>query len=386
MNRKKTGALMLGLILGAGAVFLSAPKDNQAAGVIPPSIEAQDILDGMTLHEKVCQMMISYQYTMKDGSTKVSATETGVPLKNALKNYPVGGILYDASSMKSHDQLKSLVAAADGYSEIPLLFTIDEEGGRVARIGNTIGYNQGHGQKLNAMQTYESLGTAGAYDNAKYLAENIAWHGFNLDFAPVADTNSNPNNTVIGTRAYSTNFDTAASLIPAAVQGFHDGGVGCTLKHFPGHGDTSGDTHAGSVVLKKTVDDLRAHELKPFQAGIDAGADAVMLAHIIVEEIGEPTLFSHYMVTDVLRNEMGFNGVIVTDGLGMKAMTDVYSSAEIAVKGVKAGVDLFCCPSNLQEAVKALEDAVESGEIPEERIDESVLRILQLKIDRGIIK
>lgn len=386
MNVKKTGALILGLVLGAGAAFLSASKNNQAAGAIPPSIEAQDILDGMTLHEKVCQMMVSYQYTMKDGSTKVSATETGAPLKNALKNYPVGGILYDASSMKSHDQLKSLVAAADGYSEIPLLFTIDEEGGRVARIGNTIGYNQGHGQKLNAMQTYESLGTAGAYDNAKYLAENIAWHGFNLDFAPVADTNSNPNNTVIGTRAYSTNFDTAAALIPAAVQGFHDGGVGCTLKHFPGHGDTSGDTHAGSVVLKKTVDDLRAHELKPFQAGIDAGADAVMLAHIIVEEIGEPTLFSHYMVTDVLRNEMGFNGVIVTDGLGMKAMTDVYSSAEIAVKGVKAGVDLFCCPSNLQEAVKALEDAVESGEIPEERIDESVLRILQLKIDRGIIK
>ena len=191
---------------------------------------------------------------------------------------------------------------------------------------------------------------------------------------------------VFGQRAYSKDFDEAASLVAAAVQGFHDGGSGCALKHFPGHGDTSGDSHAGAVVLKKTVDELRANELKPFKAGIDAGADMVMLAHIIVEEIGEPTLFSKYLVTDVLRGELGFNGVIITDGLGMKAMTDVYSSAEIAIKGTKAGVDLFLCPSNLPEAVKALEDAVERGEISEAKIDESVLRILQLKIDRGIIK
>lgn len=244
----------------------------------------------------------------------------------------------------------------------------------------------GDGHLLDPMQSYEHLGAQGAYDNAKYLAENISWHGFNLDFAPVADTNSNPDNPIIGTRAYSTDFDKAAELVAAAVQGFHDGGAGCTLKHFPGHGDTSADTHAGSVVLKKTVDELRANELKPFKAGIDAGADAVMLAHIVVEEVGEPTLFSKYLVTDVLRGELGFNGVIITDGLGMKAMTDNYSSGEIAVRAVKAGVDMFCCPANLKESVQALEEAVERGEISEERIDESVLRILQLKIDRGIIQ
>ena len=140
------------------------------------------------------------------------------------------------------------------------------------------------------------------------------------------------------------------------------------------------------MYLNKSVDELRANELKPFQAGIDAGADAVMLAHIIVSEVGEPTLFSHYLVTDVLRNEMGFEGVVITDGLGMKAMTDTYSSAEIAVRGTKAGVDLFCCPADMPAAVRALEEAVESGEIPEERIDESVLRILTLKLERGIIQ
>lgn len=372
-----------------GAVFGFSVNDSHASqteDTVQASIQAHDILDGMTLHEKVCQMMVVYQYTMRNGSDIVSATETGIPLKKALEAYPVGGILYDKSSMLSHDQLKNLVATADSYSEIPMLFTIDEEGGRVTRIGSTIGYNQGDGRLLDAMGTYESQGPQVAYDNAKYLAENIVWHGFNLDFAPVADTNSNPNNTVIGTRAYSTDFDIAGELVTAAVQGFHDGGAGCTLKHFPGHGDTSGDTHAGSVVLKKTVDELRANELKPFKAGIDAGADAVMIAHIIVEEIGEPSLFSHYLVTDVLRGELGFNGVVITDGLGMKAMTDVYPVSEIAVRGVQAGIDIFLCPASLTEAVFAIEAAVERGEITEERIDESVLRILQLKIDRGIIQ
>lgn len=367
------------------------------------SIQARDILDGMTLHEKVCQMMVMYQYQMPNVAGNVSATETGAPLAASLKKWPVGGILYDMASMKSHDQLKNLLAKANSYSEIPLLLPIDEEGGRVARIGVALGYHAGDETLRNslptdvpyssgkykglyAMQTYASQGTSIATRNAKFLAENIVWHGFNLDFAPVADTNSNPKNTVIGTRAYSTDFNEAATLIPAAVQGFHDGGVGCTLKHFPGHGDTSSDTHAGSVVLKKTVDELRTHELIPFQAGIDAGADCVMLAHIIVEELGEPSLFSKYLVTDVLRGEMGFDGVVITDGLGMKAMTDVYSAADIAIKGTKAGVDIFLCPQGLEDAVSALEEAVESGEITEERIDESVLRILQLKINRGIIQ
>ena len=377
---------LLAMGLGIGHhVYEGYAAANVAAEAVGVSVQAQDILDGMTLHEKICQMMVVYQYGLPNGSGTVAALETGAPLKNALEKYPVGGILYDAQSIQSHDQLKTLVATADSYSEIPLLFTIDEEGGSVARIGNKIGYHLGGVTKLGLMGTYESQGTPVAYSNAKYIAENIAWHGFNLDFAPVADTNSNQSNPVIGKRAYSTNFNTAAQLVAAAVQGFHDGGVGCTLKHFPGHGDTSGDTHAGSVVLKKTVDELRANELKPFKAGIDAGADAVMLAHIIVEEIGEPTLFSHHLVTDVLRGELGFDGVVITDGLQMQAMTDVYSVTDIVLKGTKAGVDIFLCPANLEEAVTALEKAVERGEITEERIDESVLRILQLKIDRGII-
>ena len=166
----------------------------------------------------------------------------------------------------------------------------------------------------------------------------------------------------------------------AKVEGFHQGGAACTLKHFPGHGDTSADSHYGSVYVHKTLEELRQGELLPFQAGIDAGADAVVMGHLILDQIDDqPALFSYALVTGLLREEMGFAGVVITDGLQMQAMTDHYSSGEIAVGAVKAGVDILLCPKKLDEAVTALTAAVESGEITEERIDESVLRILRLK-------
>lgn len=361
------------------AIGRFAAKDDVPADI-------QQIMDEMTLYEKVCQMMTVYQYRIPDptgSSTYISATETGSKLQKALEKYPVGGILYDAGSMKSKAQLKSLLDTAQSYSKYPLLFSVDEEGGRVARIGNTLGYNDGG--VLSAMQTYQSQGPSVAKSNAKRLADNLSYYGFNWDYAPVADVNSNPKNTVIGTRAYADNFDDAEELIPAAVEGFHAGGVACTLKHFPGHGDTSSDTHAGSVYVHKSLKEIRENELRSFQAGIDAGVDSVMIAHIIVDEVGTPSLFSEELLQGILRDEMGFDGVIVTDGLGMKAMTDVYSTKEIVINGTKAGIDVFLCPSNLDEAITSLVDAVERGEISEQRIDESVEKILTLKKKVGLI-
>ena len=211
--------------------------------------------------------------------------------------------------------------------------------------------------------------------------------GFNMDFAPVADVWSNPKNKVIGSRAYSDDFQQAAELVAAAVEGFHEGGIACTLKHFPGHGDTSTDTHYGSAYVHKTLDELRQEELLPFQAGIDAGADAVMMGHLIVDQVDEqPALFSYAIVTELLREEMGFDGVVITDSLQMQAMTDYYGSDEIAVRAVQAGVDILLCPMNLDKAINALTQAVEDGEISEERLDESVLRILRLKQRCGLLE
>ena len=340
--------------------------------------DVEETLNSLTLHEKICQMFIMYQHQMpKDGGGYVEAFETGSILEKSLEKYPIGGILYDASNMRSHEQLTSLVSTADSYSKIPLIFSIDEEGGKVARIGNTLGYTRG--SILNAMGTYSNQGKETAYDNARFIGLNIADHGFNLDFAPVADTDSNPNNTVIGTRAYSKDFDEAAELVGSAVLGFKSTGVGTTLKHFPGHGDTSEDSHSSSAYVHKTLRELRTNELKPFRAGIKNGTDAVMIGHIIVDEVGEPSLFSKNIVTNLLKEEMGFNGLIITDGLQMKAITDYYTTEEVVINGINSGIDLFLCPSNLPESVNAIENAVLNGDLTEERIDESVRKILTFK-------
>ena len=386
MKKRNIFALGLGLVAAVSAIAI-ATAPAVTADAIP---EVEQVLRQMTVREKICQMMVSYQYTMpvvdsngKPTSKTLTATETGANLKNTLAAYPVGGILYDASSIKGHNQLTNLLSTAQSYSKIPLLLPIDEEGGRVARIGKTIGYTRG--PILDAMGTYADQGPEKAYSNALFLAQNIHDHGFNMDFAPVADTDSNPANPVIGTRAYSKDFDQAASLIPPAVQGFHDGGVACSLKHFPGHGDTGTDSHTGAAYTYKTLDEIRKNELKPFQAGMDAGADTVMVAHITVDELGVPSLFSKEVVTGLLREEMNFDGVVITDGLGMNAITNYYTPNQTAKMAIDAGCDILLCIKDMPGVIDYLEDAVEKGEIPEGRIDESVRRILTLKYNRGIL-
>ena len=338
---------------------------------------AEEILSGMTLHEKVCQLFIVYPEAITGVSRVTAAGET---TRKALEEYPVGGFLYDRKNMVSKEQLTDMLTTVQTYSEIPLILTCDEEGGRVNRLMSTVGTTW-----VGPMLDYKDQGTDVAFENARTIAADLVSCGFNTDLAPVADVWSNPENTVIGDRAYSDDFQQAAELVAAAVEGFHDGGVATAIKHFPGHGDTSADSHEGAVYVERTLEELRQEELVPFQAGIDAGTDMVMVGHLIVSDVDDqPAPFSYAIVTELLREEMGFDGVVITDGLQMKAMTDAYSSAEIALKAVKAGVDLLLCPEDLESAVDALTQAVEEGEITMARLDESVLRILTLKLERGL--
>ena len=344
----------------------------------PPPSPAEQVLKTMTLREKVCQLMMVYPSDITGAEETTVAGET---TKQALQTYPVGGFLCDRQNLVSRDQIRTMLTTVQTYSKIPLLLTCDEEGGRVSRLMDTEGTT-----KIGPMLQFKDQGAEKAEENAATLAKDLRDCGFNMDMAPVADVWSNPQNTVIGDRAYSDDFTQAAELLPGAVRGFHRGGVACTLKHFPGHGDTSADTHYGSAYIYKSLDDLRKQELLPFQAGIDAGADAVMMGHLILADVdGEPALFSHKLVTELLREEMGFQGVILTDGLRMQAMTDHYQSGEIAVRAIQAGVDLLLCPEDLDAAIDALMQAVESGTIPQERLDESVLRILNLKQTWGLL-
>lgn len=345
----------------------------------PTPDPAERLLAEMTLHEKVCQLFVVQPADLVSGIGKVTAA--GEATRRALERYPVAGLLYNASNLVTIDQTKTMLANVQGYSKIPLILTCDEEGGRVNRLMSTIGTTY-----IGPMLGFKDQGPNKAAENAATIAADMSACGFNMDLAPVADVWSNPKNTVIGDRAYSDDFDQAAQLVAAAVGGFHQGGVACALKHFPGHGDTSADSHYGSVYVYKTLDQLRAAELIPFRAGIEAGADAVMMGHLIIADVdGQPALLSHKIVTELLREELGFDGVVITDSLKMQAMTDHYGSGDIAVGAVRAGVDLLLCPQNLEEAVAALTQAVENGTIPQERLDESVLRVLRLKLDRGIL-
>lgn len=352
-----------------------APSDPFPASAAPT---LQSFLSQMTLHEKVCQMLV----VTPESITGVEAvTAAGDTTKKALQAMPVGGILYSKPNLRSKEQVKTMLQNTQSYSAIPLMFTCDEEGGRVNRLMSTLNTTM-----IGPMLDYKDQGVGIAYKNACTIASDMSALGFNADMAPVADVWSNPENTVIGDRAYSDDFQQAAVLVASAVEGFHAGGVATALKHFPGHGDTSEDTHYGAVFITKTLEEIREKELLPFQAGIQADSDMVMIGHLILSDIDDqPAPFSHKIVTELLRQELGFDGVIITDGLQMKAMTDFYSDGEIACSAVKAGVDMLLCPANPEEAAAALEDAVINGDLTESRIEESVLRILKMKKERGMI-
>ena len=354
------------------------PESEEETEPILEPTAADRLLSEMTLWEKVCQLLVVFPSDLT-GVTQTTAAGEGT--RQALESFPVGGILYDQNNLLNQKQVQTMLTKVQTYSRIPLLLTCDEEGGRVSRLMKTIGTT-----KVGPMLDYCDQGVLKATENAAVIGRDLKNCGFNLDLAPVADVWSNPANTVIGDRAYSKDFSQAAKLVAGAVKGFHQSGVGCTLKHFPGHGDTKEDTHYASATVTKPLEELRRKELRPFQAGIEAGADVVMMGHLTLPQVDpEPAPFSYRLVTELLREEMDFQGVVMTDGLRMKAMTDHYSSGEIAVKALSAGVDLLLCPEDPKAAASALVEAVQQGRIAQERLDESVLRVLTLKEKLGLL-
>ena len=283
--------------------------------------------------------------------------------------------------MVTQEQIRTMLDNTRSYSRVTPFLTCDEEGGRVNRLMGAVGTPY-----VGPMLRYKEQGTEKARENAETIAGGLVSCGFNMDLAPVADVWSNRSNTVIGDRAYSDDYEEAAELVSAAVEGFHAGGVACVLKHFPGHGDTDEDSHYGTAYVRKGLDELRDGEFLPFAAGIQAGADAVMIGHLTASELdSEPAPFSYRIVTELLREELGFDGVVMTDSLQMEAVSDHYGSGEAALKALGAGVDMLLCPADLAEAVETLEHAAQMGTLSEERLNESVLRILSLKEARGLL-
>lgn len=382
----KIGCIVIVGMIALGAVLCGKDKakaaehvDKAAETDAKTEVQIEEILSQMTLRDKICQML----FPSPEAIAKVTpVTEANQTMQEAVKTYPVGGIIYSKPNLVSEKQTRNMIAGTQKASKIPLFIAADEEGGTVNRLMKKLGTTY-----IDSMYEYRNQGTETAYSNAKTIATDMSSFGFNLDFAPVADVWSNASNTVIGKRAYSDDYAQAATLVSAAVKGFHDGGVLCTLKHFPGHGDTVEDTHESFAYVTKTKEEIYEQELQPFTTGIAAGADFVMMGHLIVGSMDadNPASLSASIIQDTLRKDLGFDGLVITDAMQMGALTDNYTVEEVAVKAVQAGNDMLLEPVDIDRTITALTDAVAQGTITEERIEESVRRILKVKMKYGLI-
>lgn len=336
-------------------------------------------MKNMTLEEKVLQMFV----VSPEALTGVSGvTMAGETTKAAIDRTPVGGILYMAENLQSREQVTELLANTQQYSmeriALPMFLCVDEEGGSVRRV---------NGRGIIEADEIPSMSLVGSEEEARrYGAEMgryLSLLGFNVDFAPVADTLTNSGNQVVRDRSFGSDPYKVASMSVAVMEGLHENNVAATFKHFPGHGSTAEDTHAGAGVSYQTMDDLLSCDLIPFQAGVDNGTDLIMVGHISLPEVtgdNTPATLSYPVITGILRDTMGYDGLVITDALQMGAITQSYSSADAAVRAVKAGNDLLLYPADFSSAFYGVLDAVQTGDISEERIDESVRRIVRKKI------
>lgn len=341
-----------------------------------------DILSDMKLEEKICQMFI---VTPEELTGYDIVTESDEVVRLAVENMPVGGLIYFAENLIYPEQTVSMIEDIQEYarssgSGIGMFMAVDEEGGFVARVSDQLG-------EINTGSAAYMEDTDEAYQAGADIAEYISKYGFNLDFAPVADVNINPENE-LGSRIFSDDPEFVSVMSGAMTEGIQNTGkVSATLKHFPGLGAEDGNTHSDSyTVIDRTYDELCNAEFQAFQGGIDAGADFVMVGHQIMSCTGDnlPSDLSYTVVTEWLRNQLGFEGIIITDSHEMNTISSVYSSGDAAVMAIEAGVDMILMPCDLESAVQEVSDAVYNGYISEERIDESVRRILNTKQKLGL--
>lgn len=324
--------------------------------------------------------MINIRPETLEGTT-VPRTGFDAKYKEKFDKYPVGGFTLFAANISSPGQTELFTDNLHAFANYPLL-CIDEEGGTVARIARNA---------LFGVIKYESMYSVGSTGNSveafmagQNIGEYLYKYHFDVDFAPVADVFTNPNNKVIGKRAFSSDPNVAAEMSSQFLLGLKDKKVEGCLKHFPGHGDTDTDTHTGYAETLKSWNELLECEMIPFKKGIESGARVIMTAHVAAPNItgdSTPASLSQLMLTEKLRKELGYKGIIITDAIEMGAIAKNYSIGDACLLAIEAGVDILLLPLSLDEVFDTITKAVESGRITEKRIDESVERILQLKRD-----
>jgi beta-N-acetylhexosaminidase len=384
-------AVAMGLALAAGLAWKfdgkTAERENTAntPAAPPEQSRAEEIVAGMTLEEKIGQMFLVDTDALGTGYRQAGIGKTDTEIDKGqiggLDKYRPGGVVMFGGNVESAEQITQYNADLQSSSKYPLFIAADQEGGIVSRLTAA---GVAKTENMSEVASDER-----AYEIGKTFAIGMRGLGFNVDFAPVADVNTNPDNPVIGVRSFGSDASVVAGRAASEVKGLQENGVAATLKHFPGHGDTNTDSHTRLPTVAADIARLNTVELVPFRAGIAAGAKFVLTAHIRMPNVdasGVPATMSKVLLTDILRNKLGFKGIIITDALDMGAIQNHYTPKEIVRNCVGAGADILLMPKYFYRTYDAFTRLVEEGAIREDRIDESVLRIVQTKLDLGLME
>ncbi len=370
--------------------------ENEEGGIVEPPVYVEtpqeDVdwleervtasIENMSLEDKVAGLFIITPEAITSVSQVIQA---GDGTKEALDKYPVGGFVYFEQNIIDREQFTQMLSNTVGMRpEYPMFLAVDEEGGEVRRIGKSsieveeIGDMADIGAEGDTMKAYEAGRSIGFYLNEL---------GLNLDFAPVADVVADPAQSPLGKRSFGSDPAVAGDMAAATVNGLQEMGVSACLKHFPGIGSVAEDSHEGMAILEKNLDELRAAEFPAFQAGIEAGANFVMVSHVSAPNIvgdNTPCSLSEEVVTNLLRGELGYNGIVITDAMNMGAITEYYSAGDAAVQALKAGADMILMPEDFEQAYQGVLHAVQEGVIAEERVNESLKRIYRIKFKEWV--
>lgn len=347
-----------------------APEEEDILGELAASYFSE-----MSIENKVAGL---FMVTPEAITGVRTATQAGDGTQEALNTYAVGGLIYFAHNILDKEQITTMLANTSNMSNYPIFLAVDEEGGEVSRVANS-------SIAVTKVESMAEIGAGGDASKANEAGTTIGSYlkeiGFNVDFAPVADV-AEGDSSALGDRSFGSDSQLVGEMVTNMVEGIEGTGVSACLKHFPGLGSTSEDTHDGRVEIAKSLEELQATDFAPFQAGIEAGVDFVMVSHATAPALDDnniPSSLSRKVITDTLRGELNFQGVIITDALDMTAITDYYTPEEAAVMAIEAGADMLLMPEDFEKAYEAVLSAVQEGKITEERIDESLERIYRVK-------
>lgn len=370
--KKILGFLLLFLLIGC-SINKKEPVNNEtyhSKDMKAIEDKVEKIMDDMTIEEKIGQMIFAfYNKDVVDDE-----------LKDIITNTKIGGFVLFAKNFSTYEKTLSFIKEVKKYNSIPLFISIDQEGGKIQRL------NELRDVSVSDIPYMYDLGSMNdkelSYNVGKVIAEELRVFGINMDFAPVLDIYSNSLNTVIGKRAFGSDYKTVTNNALSLAKGLEDNGIIPVYKHFPGHGDTIIDSHEDLPIITKSREELLNFELIPFKRAIDSGANIIMVGHLAVPSITKdntPASLSKELISDFLKDELGYRGLVITDALNMKALTNYYSEDELCPIAVKAGVDLLLMPSSPKVCLTSVINEIQKGNISIDRINESVRKILKLK-------